>query len=504
MSIANPPSFLRVNGSAITDATGRPVRLYGIGLAGWLNMENWITGYPGHENGMLTAVRNVLGPDLAAVFLDRFLEHFFTADDAAYLASLGINVVRIPFHYKYLESDDAPFQLRDDAFTHLDRAVRLCAEHGIRTILDLHTVPGWQNQDWHCDNPTNTAQFWRHPHFQDRVLNLWKAIAAHYRDEPWVAGYNPLNEPADPTGERVLPFYRRLVETIREIDDRHIIFLDGNRYAVDFHIFEETWPNVIYSPHDYPPPGHTPGSRYPGRINLVHVVAPEEGKSAEVEPAIQYWDKDAVERGFLGRVEFPRRTGTPIVVGEFNAVFPGDPETDRMRLNLIGDQLDVFRRHGAHWIYWSYKDVGLAAPLTLDPDSPWMRRVRPIMEKKDRLAVDLWGGLLDNIAPVLDPIRDVFAKEFPDYCPFPWGAQFAINRLVPNILFAEAMIPEFAELFRGMDEQEIDDMMRSFRLENCRPREQLVATLRDAIAATEAAVQPSPAAPSLAAPTTVR
>ena len=479
-------SFLRVSGSKIIDEDGRPVWLHGIGLAGWLNMENWITGYPGHENGQLTAINNVLGPRLGKFFLESFLEHFFTDDDAAYLASLGINVVRVPFHYKYLESDDAPFEIKEDAFKYLDRVVRLCADHGIWTILDLHTVPGWQNQDWHSDNPTNTSQFWRHRNFQDRVVNLWKVLAAHYKDEPWVAGFNPLNEPADPTGERVEPYYRRLVETIREIDDRHIIFLDGNRYAVDFHIFGEPLPNVVYSPHDYPPPGHTPGSKYPGEINLMHVIAPEEGKSAEVEPAIQYWDKEAVERGFLSHIEYPIKTGTPIVVGEFNAVFPGEPTVDGMRLNLIEDQLDIFRKHDAHWIYWSYKDVGLAAPLTVAPDSPWMRRIRPVLEKKERLAVDLWGGQLENIAHVLDPIREIFEKEFPDYCPFPWGAQFMINRLVPHILFAEAMIPEFAELFRGMTEEEIDEMMRSFRLENCLPREPLVAVLRDAIAATDA------------------
>ena len=37
---------------------------------------------------------------------------------------------------------------------------------------------------------------------------------------------------------------------------------------------------------------------------------------------------------------------------------------------------------------------------------------------------------------------------------------------------------EFGEVFRGMDETAIDEMMRSFRFENCRPRGPLVDLFR--------------------------
>jgi len=483
-------SFLRVSGSQIVDGAGTPVQLHGIGLAGWLTMENWITGFPGHEDGQRMAVRHVLGAELSDFFFDRFVEHFFTAADAAYLASLGLNMIRLPFHYRLLEDDDAPFEIRPDGFKHIDRLIRQCADHGILTVLDLHVVPGWQNSDWHCDNPTHTSQFWRQRVFQDRVVNLWRAIADHYRDEPWVAGYNPINEPADPTATKVGPYYLRLVETIREIDQNHIIFLDGNRYAHDFHIFGDPLPNVVYSPHDYPPPGFTPGVRYPGVMTPMHVVAAEEGDRIDTAAAARdwetekYWGVKEVEQDFLTRIEYMRGTGTPIMVGEFNAIFTGDQEIDDGRVRLLTDQLGVFRKYDASWTYWAYKDVGVAAPLMLAPDSPWMRRVRPVLEKKQRLAVDLWGGDPATIAHVLDPVREVFRQEFPDYSPFPWGAEFMIKRLIPQILFSEAMLPEFGELFRGMTETEIDEMMRSFRLENCRPREPLVALLRQASAGT--------------------
>jgi aryl-phospho-beta-D-glucosidase BglC (GH1 family) len=463
-----------VAGSHIVDSRGEPVTLFGIGLAGWLTMENWITGFPGYEQGLRNEVGRVLGPERRDYFFDRFMEHFFTEADADYLAKAGFNMVRLPFSYKYLESDDAPFEIRESGFRYLDRVINYCGTRGIRTILDLHAVPGWQHQDWHTDNPTHTAQFWTHRTFQDRVVNLWRAIATRYRDNPWVAGYNPINEPADPTAERVGPFYARLVEAIREVDSNHILFLDGNRYALDFHFFGEPLPNVVYSPHDYPAPGYTPGSRYPGRLRRMHVLDAGNGAPAEADADGEYWDRDAIEASFVDRTTYQRETGTPIVVGEFNAAFP-DIEAERLR--LLGDQLDVFRKYNASWTYWSYKDVGLLAPLALDPDGAYMSRIRPVLEKKARLAVDLWGGRRENVAHLLEPIYTTIARECPQWNPYPWGAEFMICRIILQILLSEALLPEFGELFRGMDEQSIDEMMRSFRLENCRPWQPLVDLL---------------------------
>ena len=40
---------LRTRGGQFADADGQPVRLRGVGLGGWLNMENFITGYAANE-----------------------------------------------------------------------------------------------------------------------------------------------------------------------------------------------------------------------------------------------------------------------------------------------------------------------------------------------------------------------------------------------------------------------------------------------------------------------
>lgn len=50
-----------------------------------------------------------------------------------------------------------PRVLKDSGFKHLDRVINICAQHGIYTILDLHTAPGGQNTDWHADHGGHIA-----------------------------------------------------------------------------------------------------------------------------------------------------------------------------------------------------------------------------------------------------------------------------------------------------------------------------------------------------------
>ena len=150
-----------------------------------------------------------------------------------------------------------PFVLKESGFTQLDRIVRACAAHGIYTILDMHTAPGGQNGGWHSDAGTHIALFWIHKNLQDRMVWLWTEIARHYRDEPWIAGYNPLNEPADPThgAAQLVAYYDRVIAAIRSVDPHHALFLDGNTYASDFSGFPDDagarWPNTAFAIHDY-------------------------------------------------------------------------------------------------------------------------------------------------------------------------------------------------------------------------------------------------------------
>src|SRR5919112_2630117 len=238
--------LLQVQGARIVDGRGEGIRLKGTNIGGWLNMENFITGYAANETMMRAAVRQVLGDDAYELFFDRLLTAFYGDADAAFLAELGLNCVRIPVNYRHLESDLRPFEIIEDGFRQLDRAVEAGAAHGVYSIIDLHALPGSQNQHWHSDNPTHRALFWEHRHFQDRVVNLWEAIADRYKGNPWVAGYNLMNEPADESRAVVGPFYARLAAAVRAGRSGPLRFLDGNTHSNEFDFFDdETLDNAV-------------------------------------------------------------------------------------------------------------------------------------------------------------------------------------------------------------------------------------------------------------------
>ena len=241
--------------------------------------------------------------------------------------------------------------------------------------------------------------FWQQRQFQDRAVNLWQAIATRYRDEPAVAGYNLLNEPADESRAVVGPFYRRLTSAIREIDPTHIHFLDGNTYATEFGFFGEPEPGTVYTLHDYVPAGLGRGRGYPGSVDGVFydrdVVLEEIPRTLRVRP----FDRNAAHGGRI-RAHLHRACGR-----------------GRATLRLLADQLAIYDEYQSGWTLWTYKDVGKQGLVTVLPESPYLNRFGDFIAKKDRLGADKWGSDGEGVAAVTGPVQDLVATEFPASLP---------------------------------------------------------------------------------------
>lgn len=472
-----PPGFVRTEGSQFFDGWGKPIRFTGVCVGGWLNMENFITGYAANETLMREKVADVIGADRAERFFDRLLTAFYGEADAAFLGSLGMTIIRIPVNYHHFESDENPFHILPTAFDHLDRAIEASGRHGVYSIIDLHALPGSQNHHWHSDNSTHEPRLWRHPHFQDRVENIWKAIADHYKNNTWVAGYNLMNEPADETRAVVGPLYRRLFEAVRAIDPNHTIFLDGNTYSTEFDMFDaEPWPNTVYSLHDYVASGLGRGGDYPGYTDGTYI------------------DREYARNKFLQRSEYARQTGTPIMVGEFAPIYTGVEPVDAMRRQILADQLELYREFEVSWTSWMYKDLGRQGLVNVSEQSPYRQRFDEFVAKKNRLAADQWGSDRlggEGVHEVSQAVQDLMEREFPNWTPYPWGRFDTVATVLNNILFAQPLADDYAELFRGLTDEELDALADSFSFEQCVVRE----SLRDQLVAGQDA-QAVPAAPA--------
>lgn len=464
-SAASPASdrvWLRPVGSRVVDGDGQHVVLRGFGLGGWLNMENFITGYASSEVLHRERMRAVLGDRIADTLFESFLQGFFTDTDAQFLSSLGVNSLRVPVNYRHFETDLEPGTFREEGFSLLDAAITACAAHGIYTIIDLHAAPGGQNGHWHSDTLFHRPQLWEQGGFQQRTIALWEAIADHYRDNPWVAGYNLLNEPAAENPSDLLGLYASIESAIRSIDSRHLLFLDGNRFATDFTGFGEPFDNAVYALHQYPPPCRFDGGPYPGTTD------------GEV------YDRDRVRADFERMAAYMLDRDLPIWVGEFGPVYTGQPSGDAMKRQLLQDELDVYASFGAGWSLWTYKDMGMMGLMRARESSPWLVRTATFRTKKARLGVDIGGSSDADISGVMAPIMELFGSEFPGFNPYPFGMRSYVDRLVRAILLAEPLAHEFARCFEGISEDDAVSIGSSFRFEECDVDEDIRAIVESA------------------------
>lgn len=467
---------LEVRNGKIVTASGTPIKLRGTCVGGWMNMENFINGYPGDEKGTRRAVAQALGPEKAEFFFDRLLDYFFAEEDVRFIKECGATVVRLPVNYRHFERDDAPFEYLEKGFQRLDQAIGWCEKHGLYVIIDLHAVQGYQNPDWHSDNSSRQTLFWGDKLFQDRFVALWEAFARRYKGNAAVAGYNVMNEPVsnaplgrynnryEPDWENINRIYRRVVSAIRAIDPDHIIFLEGDYYSQRFAGLEPPFAeNLVYSSHNYIPAGFGPG-RYPGVFRGVH------------------WDLQAQEEIFRQQegTIFTQQHNAPLWVGEFGSVYNGPADEIEDRLQALDDQLTVFDRLDTHWTTWTYKDVGIMGWVTLPPDSEYLRVIGRALQAKYTLYSDFWmrwlpptpavqavehlAGIIEEV--IGDPEIDKAANR-----------QYLIQQTLSGYA-GNFLQPYYAACFAGMSETEIDRVLSSFALKNCRPNEGLVSVLK--------------------------
>ena len=71
-------------------------------------------------------------------------------------------------------------------------------------------------------------------------MTLWGYIAEHYKEKEYLLGYDVLNEPYLIDAPDVLTeFYLEVTESIRKSDPNHIIFLEGDHFAMQFDCIHE-------------------------------------------------------------------------------------------------------------------------------------------------------------------------------------------------------------------------------------------------------------------------
>ncbi len=302
----------------------------------------------------------------------------FTKEDVQEIAKLGFNHLRLPINWSAFEPQKDVY-MREEFFEKIHEVLDWCRAVGIYVLLDIHAdawskeigedgMPGWTIYPENYKpmegplNFTSLALRRANPQvfkcYRDLVLNnhnirdeylyFWNSMIEEFKDNPAIIGFEPLNEPTayfgGVTERQFLDFYKVCSQNMRNIDTRHILWLepDAARNIVGTApLLGAPFPdgNIIYCPHYYP--------------NLTSNVS---------ENTIDGW-KSATNKAFDRILQEGRSWNAPIVINEWGI----NPSTYK-GMTLVAAFMEQMELRNIHSTFWLWREP---KPGTSGADGTW-------------------------------------------------------------------------------------------------------------------------------------
>ena len=254
-----PSKFVAVRGKEFVAPGGKPLFLKGINLGNWLLPEGYMFDFKrvNSPQRIYEAFNQLVGETEARKFWKAFQTNYVTRDDIKFIKKAGFNSVRVPFSYRLFVSADDPQKLEGAGSELLERVVNWCRQEGLYVVLDMHAAPGGQTGD-NIDDGFAYPFLFENPEDQELAIRIWQKLAARYKNEPTIIGYDLLNEPIahffdkDYFNPKLEPLYKRMTAAIRAVDRNHLIFLGGAQWDSNFKPFGAPFDQkLVYTFHKY-------------------------------------------------------------------------------------------------------------------------------------------------------------------------------------------------------------------------------------------------------------
>jgi hypothetical protein len=260
----NAQGFLHASGKYIYNGNNQEVILRGIGTGNWFLMEGYMmktADFAGTHTQFRELLTETIGEQNTELFYESWLNNHFTRQDVDSMKAWGFNSVRVAMHYKWftlpIEQESVAGQdtWLEDGFIRIDSLLDWCGDQQMYLILDMHGAPGGQGHDRPIsDYDPDYPSLWESAENRRKLTALWRKLADRYADEPWMGGYDLINEPNWdlPGGTLLKQTYVSIIQAIREVDPDHMIIIEGNWFANDYTGLTPPWDdNMVYSFHKY-------------------------------------------------------------------------------------------------------------------------------------------------------------------------------------------------------------------------------------------------------------
>ncbi|MCW3073607.1 MAG: glycosyl hydrolase family 5 [Flaviaesturariibacter sp.] len=344
--------FLKASGKRIVDETGKEILLRGMGLGGWMLQEPYmlqLNGSAYNQGDFKRKIIDLIGRENTTLFYDAWLKNFCTKTDIDSMAVWGFNSIRLPMHYNLftLPIEEEPIANNQTwlpkGFQMVDSLLSWCRSNKIYLILDLHAAPGGQGTDFAIsDRDTTKPSLWQNEANQVKTVALWRKLAERYVNEPWIGGYDLINETnwgfqnaADKNGcaeTENIPLRKHLIaitDAIRQVDKNHLIFIEANCWANNYKGILPTWDaNMAISFH-------------------------------------KYWNNND-QASIQQFIDFRNQYNIPVWMGE-----SGENSNSWFR-----SAISLLERNNIGWAWWPHKKMGMNNPFQIKTNSGYQQLIK--------------------------------------------------------------------------------------------------------------------------------
>ena len=288
------------------------------------------------------------------------LDTWITEADFSFLAEeTKVTHVRLPIDPVFLQQKEAPYQINQENFIYIDRALNWAEKYRLGIIIDLHP-------DEELDLKAGTSS-----QAYQNLEQLWLEIARRYQNQPQNVIFELLNEPNVKNPYIWHEITQELSQAIRQIDQKHTLIvaapgLSGPSEIADLVPISDS--NVIYTFHFYDPLVFTHQQAFwdPVLSKLRDVPYPYEALRLEasqqkvsdpkaLEELIWYekdrYDKQKLLESLQAALQFRDRHKVQIYCGEFG-VYQLAPTLDKY--SWLQDVTQLLSQEDIGYALWEY------------------------------------------------------------------------------------------------------------------------------------------------------
>lgn len=249
------------------------------------------------------------------------------------IADAGFDAVRIPIRWSAYAETNAPYRIEPEFFSRVDWAVGQALTNGLAAIVNMH------HYDEIAVSPSE---------HKERFLALWEQIAEHYRDQPDLVYFEPLNEPCkNLTAPLWNEYAASAIRRIRKTNPTRAVIVGPVQWnsveKLDTLVLPPQDRNIIVTYHYYQPFHFThQGAGWVGDQSRAWLGTEWRGTDKE---------KQAVADGFDRALRWAKANNRPLFMGEFGAYEKADMAS---RVRWTAFVRSEAEKRSFSWAYWEF------------------------------------------------------------------------------------------------------------------------------------------------------